>query len=75
MMLKSTPTSIHQRRVSGHVTKLDVQDYQYVQAGELLLEMTHDYQVAYRSSQSRLRRRAGRSGRGRRQCPHHFREH
>jgi membrane fusion protein (multidrug efflux system) len=35
-------------RVSGHVTKLDVQDYQYVQAGELLLEMDPtDYQVAY----------------------------
>ncbi|MGA2021000.1 MAG: HlyD family secretion protein, partial [Candidatus Sulfotelmatobacter sp.] len=35
-------------RVSGHVIKLDVQDYQYVQAGALLLEMDPtDYQVAY----------------------------
>ncbi|MGA7220007.1 MAG: HlyD family secretion protein [Candidatus Sulfotelmatobacter sp.] len=40
-------------RVSGHVTSLDVQDYQYVQAGTLLLEMDPtDYQVAYQRAKA-----------------------
>ena len=35
-------------RVSGHVTKLNVQDNQYVQAGTVLVEIDPaDYQVAY----------------------------
>ena len=35
-------------RISGHVTKLDIVDNQYVQAGALLVEMDPtDYQVAY----------------------------
>ena len=35
-------------RISGHVTKLNVQDNQYVQAGTVLVEIDPaDYQVAY----------------------------
>jgi membrane fusion protein (multidrug efflux system) len=35
-------------RITGHVTKLAVQDYQYVQPGTLLVELDPtDYQVAY----------------------------
>src|SRR5580693_7399347 len=35
-------------RISGHVTKLNVQDNQYVQAGDVLVEIDPaDYQVAY----------------------------
>ena len=40
-------------RVSGHVTSLDVQDYQYVQAGTLLVELDPtDYQVAYQRAKA-----------------------
>src|SRR5579871_3197715 len=35
-------------RISGHVLRLDVEDYQYVQAGQVLVEIDPaDYQVAY----------------------------
>ncbi|HLV85993.1 MAG TPA: HlyD family secretion protein [Candidatus Sulfotelmatobacter sp.] len=35
-------------RISGHVLKLDVEDYQYVQAGTVLVEIDPaDYQIAY----------------------------
>jgi len=40
-------------RVSGHVTKLAVQDNQYVQPGQLLVEMDpNDYQVAYNQARA-----------------------
>ncbi|MGA8271781.1 MAG: HlyD family secretion protein [Candidatus Sulfotelmatobacter sp.] len=40
-------------RVSGHVTKLAVQDYQYVQPGQLLVELDpNDYQVAYNKARA-----------------------
>src|ERR1700677_1230083 len=40
-------------RVSGHVTKLAVQDYQYVQPGQVLVEMDpSDYQVAFNRAQA-----------------------
>ena len=40
-------------RITGHVTKLDIRDYQYVQAGQLLLELDPtDYQVAYEQAKA-----------------------